>query len=135
MNAYITDIEGIGPVNAEKLQAAGITTIGDLLSRGSTLRDRTSLATTTGISSEKLLLWLGMADLYRISGIGAQFAELLKATGVDTVRELRQRNANNLHEALQQTNEAKNLTRTTPALVQVSFWIDQAKSLAVGLTY
>lgn len=135
MTAHITELEGIGPANAEKLQAIGIHNIADFLERGSAPRDRAYLAEATGINSQQLLQWLGMADLYRIPGVGAQFAELLKATGVDTVRELRQRNPSNLYEALNATNEEKNLTRAIPALVQVHFWIEKAKAMDISLTY
>ena len=135
MTKSILELEGIGPVYAEKLQAIGIETISDFLAHGHAPRDRANLAKTTGISSQLLLQWLGMADLYRITGVGAQFAELLKAAGVDTVRELRQRNANNLIDSLATVNEERNLTRAVPALVQVRCWIEEAKALGVGLTY
>jgi predicted amino acid racemase len=70
-----------------------------------------------------------MADLFRINGIASQFAELLKAAGVDTVKELRTRNAENLHKALTETNAEKNLTRVVPALSQIEDFIGQAKHL------
>ncbi len=135
MTKQIIDLEGIGSVNAQKLQAVGIKTIGNFLEQGTTPSNRANLAKATGISRQLLLKWLGMADLYRITRVGAQFAELLKASGVDTVRELRQRNANNLTEALLTINEEHNLARTVPALVQVRCWIEEAKTLTVGLTY
>jgi nucleotidyltransferase/DNA polymerase involved in DNA repair len=52
-----------------------------------------------------------LADLYRINGVGKQFAELLKAAGVDTVKELRTRNPENLHPKLKETNKEKNLKK------------------------
>lgn len=135
MDKHIIDIEGIGPKYAEKLEAAGISTIGQLLEKGSTPAGRTALGKATGIDGKKILDWIGMADLFRISGVGKQFAELLKVTGVDTVKELKMRNPENLCEALKNTNEAKTLTRAVPSLPQVANWIQQAKRLEARLTY
>lgn len=76
-----------------------------------------------------------MADLYRISGIGSEYAELLEAAGVDTVPELAQRNAANLTTALAAANERKKLTRRVPNEAEVTKWIDQAKKLPRVLQY
>lgn len=76
-----------------------------------------------------------MADLFRISGVGQEFAELLEAAGVDTVPELAQRNAENLTAKMEEVNEAKKLTRRTPSLKEVEKWIAEAKSLPRELEY
>ena len=41
---------------------------------------------------KKILKWVNMADLYRIKGVGSEYSELLEAAGVDTIKELRNRN-------------------------------------------
>nr|HAD50588.1 DUF4332 domain-containing protein [Algoriphagus sp.] len=79
--------------------------------------------------------WVNMADLFRINGIASQFAELLKAAGVDTVKELRNRNAENLHAALVKTNAEKKLTRAIPALSRVEDFVAQAKALDPVVTH
>jgi hypothetical protein len=66
-----------------------------------------------------------MADLMRISGVGEEYSELLEAAGVDTVKELKHRNAENLAETLREVNEVKKLTRQVPAANQVARWIAQ----------
>lgn len=76
-----------------------------------------------------------MADLFRINGIASQFAELLKATGVDTVKELKMRNPANLHKMLIDTNEQKKLTRAVPALSQIEDFINQAKVMEPMVTH
>lgn len=76
-----------------------------------------------------------MADLFRIKEIASQFAELLKADGVDTVKELRNRNAENLHTKLAEVQEEKKITRTVPALSQVTDFVEQAKALDPVVTY
>lgn len=135
MSHSITKIEGIGPVNKEKLSAAGIVTVEKLLEKGASKSGRKDIAAASGIDEKIILDWVNMADLFRIKGIASQFAELLKAAGVDTVKELRNRNAENLHQALVSTNEAKNLTNAVPALSRVTDFIEQAKNLDPVVTH
>jgi predicted flap endonuclease-1-like 5' DNA nuclease len=133
--AKITDIEGIGPVYAEKLGVADIKTVEGLLEAGASRTGRKKLAEVTGLSEKKILEWVNMADLFRIKGVASQFAELLKASGVDTVKELRNRNAENLYAKLVEVQEEKKITRTVPALSQVADFIEQAKALEPVVTY
>ena len=131
----IIDIEGIGPVYAEKLIAAGINTPGELLEKCAAPAGRKALAAETGISSDLILTWTNHADLFRIKGIGPQFAELLEAAGVDTVKELSKRVPENLQKKLEETNEVKHLTRRVPVLKEVKKRIDQAKALPPVMSY
>jgi len=128
-NRKIDEIEGIGPSYAEKLSGAGITNTDQLLELCCTKKGRASVAEKTGISESKILDWANMADLFRIKGVGPEFAELLEAAGVDTVKELRNRNAANLAVKLAEVNEQKKLTRTVPSEDMVSGWVEQAKEL------
>ena len=82
-----------------------------------------------------ILEWVNRADLMRVKGVGEEFSDLLEASGVDTVKELRRRNAENLHKAMLAVNEEKNLVRRAPALSEVERWIEQAKTLAPAVTY
>ncbi|PRY85728.1 DUF4332 domain-containing protein [Mongoliibacter ruber] len=135
MAKTITDIEGIGPVFKEKLGLAGITTVGALLEKGASKKGRKEIAEASGLDESRILVWVNMADLFRIKGVASQFAELLKATGVDTVKELRNRNPENLHKALTEKNAEKKLTRVVPALSQVENFINQAKELPPVVTH
>jgi predicted flap endonuclease-1-like 5' DNA nuclease len=135
MAKKITEIEGIGPAFQEKLASAGVTTVEGLLETGATKAGRKKLAADTGIDEAKVLDWVNMADLFRIKGIGSQFAELLKAAGVDTVKELKNRNAENLHTKLVEVQEEKKITKAVPALSQVADYIEQAKNLEPKVTY
>lgn len=134
MTKLIT-IEGIGDVYAEKLGAVGITTIEALLEKGATPQGRKGLAEEADISSKLILEWVNRADLFRIKGIGEEYSDLLEAAGVDTVPELAQRNAENLHAKLVEVNETKELVRKLPAQSQVSDWIEQAKVLPRVVSY
>lgn len=131
----IIDIEGVGDVYAEKLTAAGITTVDQLLERCAAPAGRKALAEQTGISEKLILRWANHADLFRINGVGPQFAELLEAAGVDTVKELRHRVPANLVEKLEQTNAERNLVRRVPALKEVEDMVNQAKELPPVVTY
>ncbi|MGY6742427.1 MAG: DUF4332 domain-containing protein [Cecembia sp.] len=135
MPKAITMIEGIGPVFKEKLGAVGITSVESLLEKGGSKKGRVELASATGISEKRILRWVNMADLFRVNGIASQFAELLKATGVDTVKELKMRNPANLHKMLIDTNEQKKLTRAVPALSQIEDFINQAKVMEPMVTH
>ena len=135
MDYKIIDIEGIGPVYAEKLQAAGIKTSADLLEKGKTVKGRKELAEATGISGKRILTWVNHCDLYRINGVGPQFAELLEASGVDTVTEFAYRNPANLERKMKAVNEAKHLTRRVPTVAELEKMIAQAKELPRVMTY
>ena len=135
MNYKIIDIEGIGEVYAPKLIAEGIDTVEDLLNRCAAPAGRKELAEKTGISEKLILKWTNHADLFRINGIGPQFAELLEASGVDTVKELRHRVAANLAAKVAEVNEEKHLCGRVPAEVEIQKMIDQAKELPAVMEY
>ena len=135
MGYNIEDIEGIGPSFAEKLSAAKIATTDDLLDQCKTPQGRESVSQTTGVSSNQLLKWTNLADLMRVSGVGSEYSELLEAAGVDTIKELRNRNAENLAAKMKEVNEAKKLTRMTPSAKVVQDWIDGAGKLPPMITY
>ena len=128
MDYEIVDIEGIGAVYGEKLAAARIQTTADLLSRCGSRGGRKRTAESRGLSEKLLLTWSNLADMMRISGIGPQFAEMLEAAGVDTVKELATRRADNLAAKMLEVNPAKNLANATPAETIVDGWIAAAKS-------
>ena len=134
MDYKIIDIEGIGDVYAQKLIAAGINKVSELLEKCAAPKGRKALAEETGISEKLILKWTNHADLFRINGVGPQFAELLEAAGVDTVKEFRHRVAENLQPKLEETNAAKNICNRVPAVSEIQKMIDQAKELIVFVT-
>ena len=135
MGKAIQMIEGIGPASQEKLGKAGIKTVEKLLEQGATPAGRKTIAETSGVGAGVILDWVNMADLFRINGVAGQFAELLKASGVDTVKELKTRNAENLHKKLTEVNGEKNLTKVVPNQDKVQNFIEQAGTLAPMVTY
>ncbi len=135
MSYKIAEIEGIGERYTLTLEMAGIRTTDDLLHRASSARKRDQLSDETGISPKLILKWANHADLFRIKGVASQFAELLEAAGVDTIKEFRHRVAANLQPRLVEINEQKHLCHRVPSLSEVERMIEQAKELQPILTY
>ena len=125
----LTTIEGIGPVLAEKLKSAGITSCEVLLEKGATSAGRKAIEEGSGMGHAQILKFVNHADLCRIKGVGGEYSELLEAAGVDTVPELAQRNAANLTTTMATVNAEKKLVRSLPSEKQVTSWVAQAKEL------
>ena len=135
MAKSIEALEGIGPVHGKKLRDIGCSSPARLLKDGADRKGRKMIAEKSGLSESLVLRCVNMADLFRIKGVATQYAELLEAAGVDTVKELRNRNAANLTEAMQKTNAEKRLVRQVPSLKMVENWVAQAKTLPPVVTY
>lgn len=135
MSKNIEQIEGIGTKLGEVLRAAGVRTVADLLDRGADKAGRRELATATGINETRILKCVNMADLFRINGVASQYAELLEHAGVDTVKELRHRNAENLADKMADVNAKKNLVRRPPSAIVVQGWVSQAQELPAKVSH
>ena len=131
----VIEIEGIGHNYADKLNKLGIETTGDLLEKGKNKKGREQIAAQTGIPESLVLTWVNHADLFRIKGVAAQFAELLEAAGVDTVKEFATRNAENLHRKLVETNDQYGLSGRVPSLDALQEMIGIAGTLEPRISY
>jgi predicted flap endonuclease-1-like 5' DNA nuclease len=136
MSTYpINKIEGIGPAMKEKLAAASITNTKHLLEKCGSPKGRKEVSAATGLDEKQLLKWANMADLMRIKGVGEEFSELLEASGVDTVKELKTRRADALTAKMAEVNGAKKLVRRVPTLNEVTSWIAMAATLEPKITH
>jgi predicted flap endonuclease-1-like 5' DNA nuclease len=133
--AKLEYIEGVGKVYAQKLSAVGVTSTDALLKQGATPKGRSVLAAKSGISEKLILEWVNHVDLFRVKGVGEEYADLLEAAGVDTIPELAQRKPDHLVKKMAEVNAAKKLVRRLPVLSQVESWVEQAKKLPRVLTY
>ena len=131
----LVDIEGIGPVNANKLAKAGIRSLEMLLKKGATPAGRKEVAMMAGIGDALILEWVNLADLFRIKGVGSEYSDLLEEAGVDTVVELAKRAPANLFKKMEQVNVEKKLVRKMPTAGQVDGWVQQAKKLPRVIKY
>ena len=133
--ANLKEIEGVGEAYALKLKEAGIDTTDELLEKGASPKGRKEIAVQSGISVALILEWVNHVDLFRVKGVGSEYADLLEEAGVDTIPELAQRKADHLLEKMIAVNETKKLVRRLPTLNQVEGWIRQAKELPRVIKY
>ncbi len=131
----LADIEGVGAKYEAKLEAAGVKDTDALLKMGGTAKGRKELAEKAGVSEKLVLEWVNRVDLARIKGVGSEYADLLEASGVDTVVELATRKPENLVTKMAEINEAKKLVRKLPTQSQVEDWVKQAKELPRMVSY
>ena len=120
---------------AKKLNGAGVRSTQALLRQGATPEGRKAISKAAGVSDKLLLEWINHVDLFRINGVGEEYADLLEEAGVDTVPELAQRKPEHLHEALKATNDKKKLVRQLPGLGRVKAWVAEAKKLPRVIKY
>ncbi len=131
----IDKIDSIDPALAAKLKAARIRTTERLLEAAKDPRGREKLVAKTGVDGATILKWANAADRMRIKGVGSEYAELLQAAGVDTVRELKYRNPAKLAQAMAAANARKKLVRLLPSEKLVKRWIAEARALPLKISY
>jgi len=132
----LEDIKSFGPGVAVSLKSAGIRSTGRLLEAAKDAKGRKALATKTGLDEKCILRSANLADRMRIKGVGEDYAVLLEAAGVDTVRELKYRNPGNLATAMAEANTKRKLgVRLLPSEATVKRWIEYAKRLTIKMSY
>jgi predicted flap endonuclease-1-like 5' DNA nuclease len=127
--ARIDQVAGIAHKDATKLRKAGVRTSKGLIEVAADRKGRAELSAATGIDSRNLQLWVNHADLLRVQGVGAEYAELLTAAGVDTLRDLRRRNPTALLAKIIGLNGSSRVVRRLPTEAMVEVWIEMAKEL------
>ena len=137
MSSYpIEDLKTIGPDVAASFKSAGIRSTDKLLKVAHDPKGRKILAAKTGLDEKCILRSANMADRMRIKGVGEDYAVLLEAAGVDTVRELKYRNPRNLAKAMADANTRRKLgVRLLPSEATIGRWIEHAKRLQLLISY
>jgi hypothetical protein len=135
MPSSISELDDLGPTFAVKMKKVGIRTTEKLLETAKSLKGRQMLAEKTDIAEKQLLRVVNLIDRMRIRGVGQDYAVLLEAAGVKTIRELRYRNPARLAEAMAKANMERKLVRVLPSEQTVTRWIDHAKKLPVKISY
>src|SRR6185369_18035829 len=131
MTYPVSNIPNMEPDAVDRLKSNGIRTTIRLLDAAKSPKGRKFLADKTGIDEKRILNWANAADRMRIKGIGAEYSELLRASGVDTVKELRYRNPAKLAGAMAEANAKNKLARVLPS----QRWVEQAKRIQLKITY
>ncbi len=124
--ASIASIRSIGHRNATKLRKANVRTTEALLSQAATRKGRSVISERTGLPTADILKWAHQADMMRVSGIGSEYTDLLSAVGVDTIKVLRRRNAENLMESMSYVNIRRRIVQRLPTLDMIQSWIDDS---------
>ncbi len=120
---------------ARTLRKTGVRTTEKLLKRAGTRSGRRELSSATGLPERTILTWVNRADLMRIKGIGEEYSDLLEAAGVETCKELRNRNAQSLLGKMTQINSRKRLVRRLPTEIMVKRWVAHAKELPPAVSH
>jgi hypothetical protein len=131
----INQLDGLDSEELKKLKSLGIRTTDRLLEEAMTPRGRNLLAAKTGFDTARILAWANAADRMRIKGMGKGYSCLLKAVGVDTVRELKYRNPSNLAKAMSEANKQHKMVQFLPSEKLIMRWVEQAKELNCKITY
>ena len=71
----IAEIKGLDAVIEQKLLAANITTVEDLLAATDTAAKRNALVNQLGVNASQLTDWINRADLMRLKGVGTEMAK------------------------------------------------------------
>jgi predicted RecB family nuclease len=135
MSYPITDIEGIDGEVAATLKSVGIRSTERLLEAARNVKGRKALAEKTGLPEKLLLCWANVADRMRVRGVSKEYAELLQAAGVDTVKELKYRNPGKLAKAMADANKKRKMVRLLPSEKLVCRWIESAQKLPLKISY
>ena len=135
MSYPITALGGVDGDVALTLKSVGIRSTAKLLEEARTVKGRKVLAEKTGVPEKQLLCWANTADRMRIKGISKEYAELLQAAGVNTVKELRYRSPANLAKAMADANKRHKLVLLLPSEKVVCRWIEQAQKLDLKIKY
>jgi hypothetical protein len=131
----VTEIDDIGSDDAAALRRVGIRTTDALLEAARSPKGRRELAAKIAVDEKRLLKWANCADRMRIKGVGDDYSQLIRAAGVDTVRELKHRNAKKLTEAMRNANAKRKLVNFLPSEKAVARWIEHAKKLPIKISY
>jgi predicted flap endonuclease-1-like 5' DNA nuclease len=129
MSLHVSKLRGISLDVRRKLKRQGISYTHQLLREAGSAEQRRQLAERSRIDEIALLRLVRRADLARVKGVGAIFADMLERVGVDQVAALAQQDPLDLRARLYQLNAVERLARRAPTPEEVQQWIAQARAL------
>jgi predicted flap endonuclease-1-like 5' DNA nuclease len=129
MSLHVSKLRGISIEVRQKLKRQGISYTHQLLREAGRGEQRRRLAERSRIDAPTLLRLVRRADLARVKGIGAIFADMLEMIGIDEVAALAEQDPLALRTRLYELNAAERLARRAPTPEEVEEWIRQARAL------
>ena len=123
------NLRGISIEVRQKLKRQGISYTHQLLREAGSPEQRRRLVERSRIDDPTLLRLVRRADLARVKGIGAIFADMLEMIGIDQVAALAEQDPLALRTRLYALNAAERLARRAPTPEEVQEWIGQARAL------
>lgn len=126
----VTDIIGVDARAGSKLRRAGVATVSDMWTHAGDRPGRSELSGATGIPTDQLAGWAHKADLMRVRSIGPRYSALLEVAGVTSLKQLRRRSAESLHEAMTEANRSAKVVEAIPGTREIADWIDKANLIA-----
>lgn len=129
MSLHISKLRGIDHDTRMRLKQEGISYTDQLLEAARDPAARTELIGRTRIDEGRLVRLVRRADLARIKGIGAIFADILDWVGVPDTAALAASEPVDLHRRLAELNAVERLARRAPTPEEVAAWIAQARAL------
>lgn len=121
--------QGVDPENVDRLKAAGVKNVAQMLEAGQTPRDRQVLAEKTGVPIDAILEFVKLSDLARIPGIKGIRARLYHDAGVDTVEKLAGWEPEELRAMLVAFVRESGFEGIAPLTKEVAFSVERAKGL------
>ncbi len=129
MSLHVSKLRGISFDVRAKLKRNGVTYTHQLLEAAGQPTQRHKFSEESGIEEMTLSRLTCRADLARIKGIGAIFADMLELLSVDRVVTLAGQEPEALHQALATLNSAERFARRAPTPEEVEDWVVQARDL------
>jgi putative heme iron utilization protein len=131
----LRDFRGANPKHIEKLAAAGIKNINQMLKRGSTPQDREGLAELTNVPPDTILEFVKLSDLARIPGVKGIRARLYVDAGVDTIEKMAQWDPTELTEMIREYVERTGFDGVPTLPAEARFTVKKAKELPKIVAY
>ncbi|MGI9504823.1 MAG: DUF4332 domain-containing protein [Geminicoccaceae bacterium] len=131
VSLHLSKVRGANLQVRARLKCCGVTNSRQLLQAAGPFRARVVLSGRTGIEMATLGYITKRADLARVKGIGATFADMLEVIGVDTVERLAAWEPDALRRTLVDFNRTERFARRAPTFDEIQAWVSQARKLPV----
>jgi hypothetical protein len=131
----LRDFRDVNPDHIEKLAAAGIRNVNQMLNKGKTHQDRVSLSEKTGVPLDSILELVKLSDLARLPGVKGIRARLYVDAGVDTLEKMAQWDPEKLREMIVAFVERTGFEGIATLPAEARYTVHKAKELPRIVVY